>query len=232
MPKAARTRAQQRRFEWTLLALALLALVAWLSPPGQLAGPNHLIQDLGLRALARPPHPDIVLVAVDDRSIATIGRWPWRRALHAQLLQTISAQQPQAIGLDILFSEADADYPQDDALLAQAIAASHRVALPVFQRNYAGLSAGGPEGASELPLDMFTQAAAALGHVHVAPDGDGVVRGLYLQEGPADAPWSHLSQALQCIAQPPRAGLQAAGAGRTRQRLGPQQPRALGRAPA
>ena len=121
MPKAARTRAQQRRFEWTLLAMALLALVAWLSPPGQLAGPNHLIQDLGLRALARPPHPDIVLVAVDDRSIATIGRWPWRRALHAQLLQTISAQQPQAIGLDILFSEADADYPLDDALLAQAI---------------------------------------------------------------------------------------------------------------
>ena len=52
MPKAARTRAQQRRFEWTLLAMALLALVAWLSPPGQLAGPNHLIQDLGLRALA------------------------------------------------------------------------------------------------------------------------------------------------------------------------------------
>ena len=199
MPKAARTRAQQRRFEWTLLAMALLALVAWLSPPGQLAGPNHLIQDLGLRALARPPHPDIVLVAVDDRSIATIGRWPWRRALHAQLLQTISAQQPQAIGLDILFSEADADYPLDDALLAQAIAASQRVALPVLQRNYAGLA----EGQSELPLDMFTQAAAALGHVHVAPDGDGVVRGLYLQEGPADAPWSHLSQALQCIAQPP-----------------------------
>ena len=206
MPKAARTRAQQRRFEWTLLALALLALVAWLSPPGQLAGPNHLIQDLGLRALARPHHPDIVLVAVDDRSIATIGRWPWRRALHAQLLEAISAQQPQAIGLDILFSEADADYPLDDVLLAQAIAASHRVALPVLQRNYAGLSEGGSEGMSELPLDMFAQAAAALGHVHVAPDGDGVVRGLYLQEGPADAPWSHLSQALQCIAQPPAQG--------------------------
>ena len=124
------------------------------------------------------------LGGLGDRSIATIGRWPWRRALHAQLLEAISAQQPQAIGLDILFSEADADYPLDDALLAQAIAASHRVALPVLQRNYAGLPAGGSEGVSELPLDMFTQAAAALGHVHVAPDGDGVVRGLYLQEGP------------------------------------------------
>ena len=57
------------------------------------------------------------------------------------------------------------------------------------------------EAASELPLDVFADAAAALGHVHVAPDGDGVVRGLYLQEGPASAPWNHFSLALQCVAQ-------------------------------
>ena len=197
MPKAARTRAQQRRLEWALLALALLCLVAWLSPPQQMAGLNHLVQDLGLRSLARPPHPDIVVIAVDDRSITSIGRWPWRRALHAQLVDVVTAQNPKAIGLDILFSEPDLDYPLDDALLAQALARSQRVVLPVLQRNQAGLM----EGASELPLDVFADAAAALGHVHVAPDGDGVVRGLYLQEGPASAPWSHFSLALQCVAQ-------------------------------
>ena len=119
MPKAARTRAQQRRLEWALLALALLCLVAWLSPPQQMAGLNHLVQDLGLRSLARPPHPDIVVIAVDDRSITSIGRWPWRRALHAQLVDVVTAQNPKAIGLDILFSEPDLDYPLDDALLAQ-----------------------------------------------------------------------------------------------------------------
>lgn len=77
MPKAARTRAQQRRLEWALLALALLCLVAWLSPPQQMAGLNHLVQDLGLRSLARPPHPDIVVIAVDDRSTT---RWLRARA--------------------------------------------------------------------------------------------------------------------------------------------------------
>ena len=139
MPKAARTRAQQRRLEWALLALALLCLVAWLSPPQQMAGLNHLVQDLGLRSLARPPHPDIVVIAVDDRSITSIGRWPWRRALHAQLIDVVTAQNPKAIGLDILFSEPDLDYPLDDALLAQALARSQRVVLPVLQRNQAGL---------------------------------------------------------------------------------------------
>ena len=39
-----------------------------------------------------------------------------------------------------------------------------------------------------------------LGHVHVAPDSDGVVRSLYLLEGPAAAPWHHFSTALQCVA--------------------------------
>lgn len=201
MPKAARTRAQQRRLEWAMLALALLCLVAWLSSPQQLAGPNHLIQDLGLHALARPPHPEIVVIAVDDHSIATIGRWPWRRALHAQLLDTVAAQNPKAIGLDILFSEPDLDYPLDDALLAEAMTQSGRVVLPVLQRNYAGLSQ-----ASELPLEAFADAAAALGHVHVAPDSDGVVRALYLQEGPAQRRWNHFSLALQCVAQQPIAG--------------------------
>ena len=48
-----------------------------------------------------------------------------------------------------------------DALLAQALARSQRVVLPVLQRNQAGFM----EGASELPLDVFADAAAALGHV-------------------------------------------------------------------
>lgn len=144
--------------------------------PGCLAQPiatdgglNHLVQDLGLRSLARPPHPDIVVIAVDDRSITSIGRWPWRRALHAQLVDVVSAQNPKAIGLDILFSEPDLDYPLDDALLAQTLARSQRVVLPVLQRNQAGLM----EATSELPLDVFADAAAALGHVHVAPMATG-----------------------------------------------------------
>lgn len=72
----ARNRGQRRRLEWGLLAAALLGLVAWLSPPTALNRINHLVQDIGLQLAQRPAHPDIVVVAIDDRSIAAIGHWP------------------------------------------------------------------------------------------------------------------------------------------------------------
>ncbi len=193
----ARTRGQQRRLEWAVLAIALLALVAWLSPPANLGRVNHLVQDAGLRLVSRPAHPDIVIVAIDDPSIAAIGRWPWRRALHAELIARVSAQQPRAIGMDVLFNEEDLDYPEDDVLLADAMRRSARVVLPVLRRGY-----GPTADMADLPSPAFADAAARLGHVHVVPDNDGVVRSLYLQEGPAAAPWPHFSMALQCVAEP------------------------------
>lgn len=191
----ARGRGQRRRLEWTLLAVALLGLVAWLSAPGSLGRANHLVQDLGLRLLSRPAHPDIAIVAIDDRSIAAIGRWPWRRALHAEVIHRLSAQNPRVIGMDVLFNEEDLDYPQDDVLLADALQRSGRVVLPLVRRGY-----GAGANAAELPWPTFARSAAGLGHVHVAPDGDGVVRSLYLHEGPEDAAWPHFSLAMQCVA--------------------------------
>jgi CHASE2 domain-containing sensor protein/signal transduction histidine kinase len=181
--------------EWSILAVALLGLVVWLSPPESLSRINYMVQDAGLRLVSRPAHPDIVIVAIDDSSIAAIGRWPWRRALHAELIQQISAQGPRVIGMDVLFNEEDLDYPEDDVLLADALGRSARVVLPVLRRSY-GLA---PDMA-DLPLPAFAGAAARQGHVHVALDMDGVVRGLYMDEGPVSAPWAHFSVAMQCVA--------------------------------
>lgn len=177
------------------MSAVLLGLVAWLSGPESLGRVNHIVQDAGLRLISRPAHPDIVIVAIDDASLAAIGRWPWRRALHAELISRISMQQPLAIGMDVLFNEEDLDYPEDDVLLADAIRRSGRVVLPVLQR------VNGPTASTTaLPWPAFASAAAGLGHVHLVPDQDGVVRSLYLQEGPAAAPWHHVSMALQCVA--------------------------------
>ncbi|CAN7284798.1 CHASE2 domain-containing protein [Acidovorax sp. LjRoot194] len=197
----ARSRGRQRRLEWSLLSVALLALVAWLSPPASLGRVNHLVQDAGLRLLSRPARPDIVIVAIDDRSIASIGRWPWRRALHAELISRISAQAPRAIGMDVLFGEEDQDYPEDDALLADAMARSGRMVLPMMRRGY-----GPAASQADLPWPPLAQAAARVGHVHVAPDTDGVVRSFYLTEGPGAAPWPHFGTALHCVGQPGATG--------------------------
>lgn len=186
-------RANLRR-EWVMLSLAVLCLVAWLCASGALRRIDHLVQDAGMRLHALPANPDIVIVAIDDRSIDTIGRWPWRRALHARLIDEISAQSPRALGLDILFGEEDADYPGDDLLLARALERNGHAVLPVARRDL------GTHSAADAPLPLLRRATAQLGHVQVQVDADGVARSLYQAEGPRDAPWPHFSTAMLCAA--------------------------------
>jgi adenylate cyclase len=54
---------------------------------------------------ARPPSPDIVLVAVDDDSVKEVGRWPWSREVIATLIGRIKEAEAKVIGLDIIFAE-------------------------------------------------------------------------------------------------------------------------------
>ncbi len=56
------------------------------------------------------PSSEIVLIAIDDASIAQIGRWPWPRWRVAAMLDKLSAAGPRVIGLDILFSEPESDW--------------------------------------------------------------------------------------------------------------------------
>ena len=54
------------------------------------------------------PGPEVVIVAIDDDSVATIGRWPWPRSILAQLVDDVAAADPAVIGFDIVFSESSA----------------------------------------------------------------------------------------------------------------------------
>lgn len=199
-------RAAGLRREWLALSLVLLALVAWWSSGGALRRLDHLVNDLAMRARALPASSDIVLIAIDDESIEAIGRWPWRRALHAQVLAHIGAQQPRAVALDVLFGEPDADYPGGDLLLAQALRSAARVVLPVARRG--SLASSGVDA----PLPLLRSTAAQLGHVQVALDEDGVARRLFGLEGPAQGPWPHIGTALLCAAGQARPGCRGAAA--------------------
>lgn len=194
-PPAASPRRSFRwqRLEWAALAAAIFVLVLWFSGPGHFARTNAVVQDVASGLYQPDASPDIVIIAIDDASIAAIGRWPWRRALHAQLLQQISQQAPRAIGMDILFQEEDLDYPGDDLMLKRAIRRSKRVVLPVVQ---------GQRGAASLPLTGLAGEAAALAHVQVQVDNDGVARSFFTWKGPPGQPWPHMALAMQCLERP------------------------------
>ena len=72
------------------------------------------------------PDPDIVLVDIDEKSLAAMegeaGRWPWPRVVYADLVEGLAAQKPRAIVFDMMFVERDRFRPQDDAAFAEAAA--------------------------------------------------------------------------------------------------------------
>ncbi len=70
---------------------------------------DDLIYDARLRATSpKTLDPRIVIVDIDEKSLADIGRWPWGRNHLAQLTNTLFEQQQIALlGFDVVFAEAD-----------------------------------------------------------------------------------------------------------------------------
>ncbi len=153
---------------------------------------NDQLYDIELNLLDWTTEDNIVIVAIDEQSLAQLGRWPWSRQRHAELINILTNTGVAAIGLDIIFAEPDSVEPDADVALAKAIRQSGRVALPVFPVQVAG-----NEGFSvATPIPILSESAAALGHVHVATSSDGIVRSVYLQAGLGHTRWPTLSLAL------------------------------------
>ena len=70
---------------------------------------------------------DIVLLAIDDKSLHEIGNWPWPRRVDGQLVDRLTAEGAKRIFLDVNFSFVS--NPVDDAAFAKAIERSGRVTL-------------------------------------------------------------------------------------------------------
>jgi adenylate cyclase len=78
---------------------------------------------------AQPPTGAVAIVAVDEKSISEVGRWPWSREVTAKLIEQVDRAGAAAIGLDIVFSE-----PQQEGFLQrvealQGLSASARAEI-------------------------------------------------------------------------------------------------------
>ena len=88
------------------LVLTLVVAGSYLTGESFLAGVEFKAYDLRAKLRQTLKSPDeIVLVTIDDESIAQLGRWPWPRTRVAAALDRISAAGPKVIGLNVLFSE-------------------------------------------------------------------------------------------------------------------------------
>jgi CHASE2 domain-containing sensor protein/signal transduction histidine kinase len=183
--------------EWITILVVMLALAVLLGAQNGLGRLDQTLYDQFVGANTRPARDDIIIVAIDDYSLAQLGRWPWPRQLHASLIDKIAAAHPRIIGLDVILTEpeqprADGKRPGDDAL-HEALLHNRLTVLPLVTAN-----TGAGIGALP-PIPELADAAWAIGHINLQHDSDGVVRSVFLHEGPGSDGgkwWPHFALAL------------------------------------
>lgn len=146
-----------------MIALAVMILIYSLDALGFFHGVNNYVYDLSFRLRGdRHPSGRIIIAAIDEKTLGSLGRWPLRRSHYAEFLD--KTNQADAVGFDVIMSEPS----DDDAVLAQAIKRHGRVILPVYidtQLNQI------------YPLQMLSPRGS--GHIHIEQGVDGVAREVF-----------------------------------------------------
>ncbi|MBA4395350.1 MAG: hypothetical protein C0407_17500, partial [Desulfobacca sp.] len=149
-----------------------------------------------IRGPAKAPQ-EIVIAAIDEKSLEKIGRWPWSRTRLAELIERLSQAGAELIILDIILSEKEGN----DPLLGKTIRQSGNLLAPIhfdcspgdkvplenqvlIQAAYQSISH--PERFNKfspfrakkvtIPVPEVRQEAMALGHINMFADRDGTVR--------------------------------------------------------
>lgn len=159
--------------------LVLLLALLWTGDrrplrPLRLAG-FDIYQTLWPRQRASAP---VLIVEIDDESLARHGQWPWPRSLLARLVSRIAAADPAAIGIDIFMPERDRLSPgelpallpglgRDLAELLRRLPSNDTILAQAIQGYPVVLSVAGVDG----PPDAAAVSAGRLAPVRIfGPD--------------------------------------------------------------
>ena len=165
------------RFELWRKGLSTLALVFCMAAalmPLQLA-PLETIERAGYdwrMTLLRQNHaidPRVVIVDIDERSLAQEGQWPWPRTRIAELLSALKREyQVSAIGLDILFPEQSRAANQDIVLKAN-LDSSETLLAELFQLEQTQRPLSVAALSPSAPVDNASLTPSAWGYIGNSP---------------------------------------------------------------
>ncbi|MBU5612130.1 CHASE2 domain-containing protein [Geomonas azotofigens] len=157
------------------------------------------LYDLRFHLRGPVPAPDsVVIAAIDEKSLARLGRWPWSRATMADLVAKLAKAQAAVVAFDVIFPESD----RGDRVLGAALADAGNVILPVafdfesktpaqkapplepfglsavqdaqLYRDFPPITSG---GVPIIPVRPLLDGAMALAHINMLPDHfDGTLR--------------------------------------------------------
>ncbi len=183
------------------LAVAVLAAFLYAIAAGLTGGMKHQAYDLIMKSrYSTPaPDPDIVLVDIDEASLASMapeyGRWPWPRSVMAELVEGLAGRNPRAIVFDITFSDPDIYHADADRYFRDVIRRHRDTFFPMIRLNpandelselrlgtLAGVRRSAPDASEDATVAMVvpyfydTLADARLGTNNLYVDEDGIAR--------------------------------------------------------
>ena len=102
-------RGQFWRADWFVAVLVVLAVFVLHQATDVFGTLERRFYDFASTSSGRQPSDRIAIIAIDDQSIANIGRWPWPRDVHAQLIDQLSAAKAKTIVQTVFFFEPQTD---------------------------------------------------------------------------------------------------------------------------
>jgi adenylate cyclase len=170
------------KYFYAPVGLIIGLLFAWGYWAGVFSGPENFFEDLLYSV--KPIDGRIVILAVDNESLAKLGQWPWPRKLFADTLEKLNAAPPRVLAFDILFAEPSRYGMGDDSALAQSVEAlDYPIIFPVEANNLFLAKEDLPTADFFVePISVLTESPkVTLGQVNIVVDKDGVVRNAPLE---------------------------------------------------
>ncbi|HEY0633966.1 MAG TPA: CHASE2 domain-containing protein [Gammaproteobacteria bacterium] len=186
---------------YLILALLMALAFSWAILDERMGGMKYQAYDLIMknRFQAPPADPDIVILDVDEASLAALsgemGRWPWTRGVWAETVEALARQQAAAVVFDITFSDLDLNNPAADLYFRDVVATHAEPYFTMIRLNpdndalsalklatLAGVeridSAANPEATVAMVVPYFHDILSGqrLGTNNLYPDDDGIVR--------------------------------------------------------
>jgi len=94
--------------DW-FIGLTICILIISLNSTGVFDILERYAYDFGVRSSKRVPSDKISVIAIDDVSIANIGRWPWPRNIHAEMHRILKRGGAKVIGQSTFFIDPQID---------------------------------------------------------------------------------------------------------------------------
>lgn len=155
--------ARSRTLRYILLTVIGICFILFIEYLGFFNGLNDYLYDLSFRIRGPLNHDqNIVVAAIDEKTLRHLGMWPLKRLYYARLLDAVKSAK--AVGFDIIMAEPS----QDDDLLNDAMKRHGRVILPVYVGESLNVS-----------YPSATLSPYKTGHIHIEQGIDGVARTVF-----------------------------------------------------